>query len=110
VRFNYAVTLAGLKRFDEALQQAEAAVQADPKFPEAHNFKGTLLSRAGQPDAALKAFEEALRLRPAFGLAHLNAAAILAGQRDFNAARAHLEQAAKDKDPEIRRRALQQLR
>ena len=41
VRTNYAVTLAALNRLDEARQQIEAAVKADPKSPDAHNVKGS---------------------------------------------------------------------
>ncbi len=110
VRVNYAVTLAGLNRPEEALQQAEAAVKADPKSPDAHNFLGTLLARGNQPDAALREFLAATSLRPDFGLAHLNAAAILASKGDTAAARTHLEQAARDADEKIRQRALRQLR
>jgi hypothetical protein len=51
-----------------------------------------------------------LKLRPNFGLAHLNAAAILAARGDAAGARAHLLQASKDPDPEIRRRAAQKLK
>ncbi|MES1257155.1 MAG: tetratricopeptide repeat protein [Acidobacteriota bacterium] len=110
IRVNYAVTLAGLNRLDEARREAEAAVKADPKSPDAHNFLGTLLARANQPDTALREFLAAADLRPGFGLAHLNAAALLAAKGDAVAARAHLQFAARDSDPRIRQRALQQLR
>jgi Flp pilus assembly protein TadD len=73
---NYAVTLMGLNRMDEALRELEAA----------------------------------LKLRPQFGLAHLNAAAILAARGDAAGARTHLLQAARDSDPDIRRRANEKLR
>ena len=76
VRVNYAATLVGLNRQDDALREITAA----------------------------------LGLRPNLGLAHLNAAAILAARGDAAGARAHLLQAAKDPDPEIRRRAQERLK
>ncbi len=113
VHVNYAVTLAGLNRFDEAEAQARAAVKADPQSPDAHNFLGTLLARSSQSDTALKEFLEALRLRPDFGLAHLNAADALTLKGDKASARLHLRQAAQDPNPNISRKAqarLEQLR
>jgi Flp pilus assembly protein TadD len=104
------VTLAGLSKFAEAQTQAEAAVRADAKSADAHNFLGSLLARRGEPDSALREFLEAARLRPDFGLAHLNAAGILAAKGDTAAARGHLQQAAGDSDPGIRQRARQLLR
>jgi protein O-mannosyl-transferase len=69
---NYAVTLAGLNRFEEAQQQIEAALKADPASPDAHNFRGNLLERQGKYGDALTEFLEAVRLRSDFGRVHLN--------------------------------------
>jgi len=110
IRVNYAVTLASLNKFPEARAQALAAVKADPKSADAHNFLGTLFAHDLDADAALREFLEAVRLRPAFGLAHLNAAGILAAKGEAVAARQHLREAAKDPDPAIRQRAEQALR
>jgi len=74
VRTNYAVALAGLGRFDEAEEQTDAALKADPKSAEAHNFHGTLLERRGQTAAALREYQEAMRLQPDFEAARRNAA------------------------------------
>ena len=109
MRVNYAVTLAGLNKFDEAQTQAQVAVKADPKSPEAHNFLGSLLARKGESDAALREFLEAIRLRPDFGLAHLNAAGILSAKGNTAGARLQLQQAESDSDPNIRQRAQQLL-
>jgi len=57
----------------------------------------------------LREFLEAARLRPDFGLAHLNAAGLLAQKGDAAAAESHLRQAARDTDPNIRQRAIQGL-
>ena len=107
---NYAVTLAGLKQWEEAQRQIDRAVVADPKSPEAHNFKGSLLERAGNRAEALSEFLAALRLRPDYGVAHLNAARMLAAQGDAAAAERHLRQAANGSDPNIRNKAAAALR
>jgi tetratricopeptide (TPR) repeat protein len=104
-RINYAVTLAGLQRYEEAQQQIDLAVKADPKSPEAHNFRGTLLERAGLNHEALAEFETAAGLRPDYGIAHLNAGRILAASGDKTRATQHFRQAAASADPNIRKRA-----
>ena len=110
MRTNYAVTLAGLNQWEEAQRQIDRAVVADPKSPEAHNFKGSLLERAGNPGQALSEFLEAIRLRPDFGIAHLNAARLLAAKGDSAAAERHLRQSANSSDPNIRNKAAAALR
>ena len=99
------MTLARLNQFEEAQRQIDAAVKADPRSPEAHNFKGTLLERNGTHGAALNEFLAAIQLRPDFALAHLNAGLILAAKGESAAAQQHLRQAANSTDPNIRRQA-----
>jgi Flp pilus assembly protein TadD len=85
------------------------AVHLKPNDAEVRtNYAATLLGLR-QLDEAQRQIERALTLRPNFGLAHLNAAQILIAKGDHAAAVAHLSQAAKDSDPEIRRRAAQLL-
>jgi Flp pilus assembly protein TadD len=110
IRTNYAVTLAALNRLDEARLQIDAAVKSDPKSPDAHNVKGSLLERTGNPADALREFLEAIRLRPDFGIAHIHAALLLAARGDRAAAELHLRQAAADADPNVRRQATDALR
>jgi predicted CXXCH cytochrome family protein len=94
----------------EAAWYFERAVRRTPNDADARvNFAATLTA-LNRPDDALRQIEAALKLRPNFGLAHLNAAQILAARGDTAAAQAHLLQAAKDPDPEIRRRAEAKLR
>jgi predicted CXXCH cytochrome family protein len=109
IRTNYAVTLGGLQRFDEAQRQIDAAVKADPKSSEAHNFRGVLLERRDRA-AALKEFLEAVQLQPDFARAHLNAARILAATGNRADAIQHLRQAATSDDPNVRRQATEALR
>jgi tetratricopeptide (TPR) repeat protein len=98
-----------LQRFDEAQRQIDAAVKADPKSTEAHNFRGVLLERSDAP-AALKEFLEAVRLQPDFARAHLNAARILAAAGNRVDAIQHLRQAATSDDPNLQRQAADALR
>ena len=110
VRTNYAVTLAWLNRFDEARRQIDAAVKVDPKSPEAHNVRGSLLQQSGDQAEALGEFLEAIRLRPDFGVAHIHAALLLAARGDRAAAEQHLRLAAAGDDSSVRRQAADTLR
>jgi Flp pilus assembly protein TadD len=101
VRTNYAVALASLGRFEEeARKQIEAAIQAGPSSPDAHNFRGTLLEQQGRLTEALNEFLEAIRLRPAFGRAHRNAARLLDATGDHAAAEEHRRQAVAAPPPD----------
>ena len=110
MRTNYAVTLAGLGRLPEAEQQIDAALRVDPKSADACNFKGTLLDHRGLRKEALASFLEAIRLRPDFPLAHLNAGKVLASQGETAAAQEHLRAAAAGGDPGIAAQASAFLR
>jgi Flp pilus assembly protein TadD len=109
-RTNYAVTLARLNQFEDAQQQIEAAVNANRKPPEAHNFRGSLLERKGSHAEALSEFLTANRLRPDFALAHPNAGLILVAKHESAAAQQHLQHASKSSDPNIQRQAATALR
>jgi tetratricopeptide (TPR) repeat protein len=107
---NLGHALAARGDLPEAAWYFERAVRRSPNDADAHvNFAATLTGLR-RPDDAMREIEAALKLRPDFGLAHLNAAAILAARGDAAGARAHLLQAAKDPDPEIRRRAEEKLK
>ncbi len=107
---NLGHVLAARGALPEAAWYFERSVRRSPNDADARvNFAATLMGLC-RPGDALREIEAALKLRPDFGLAHLNAAAILAAQGDSAGARAHLLQAAKDPDPEIRRRAEEKLR
>ena len=106
---NLAHALAARGNLPEAAWYFERAVRRAPNDPDARVNYAATLSALNRPDDALRQIEAALKLRPDFGLAHLTAAAILAARGDAAGARAHLTQAAKDKDPEIRRKAEEKL-
>ena len=53
-----------LKKFDDARQCLEKAVKLHPDFAFAHDVTGDLLLVQGYADAAIKAYEQSLRLDP----------------------------------------------
>jgi len=53
-----------LRRFDDAKQQIDEALRQQPEFAAAHDLHGDLLLVQEQPGAAIKAYEQALRLDP----------------------------------------------
>ena len=97
-------------RTAEARQQIDAAIKADPKSPEAHNVKGSILEQSGNAAEALQEFLAAVRLRPDFDIAHLHAGVLLAAKGDRTAAEVHLRRAAAGSDPSARRQAAEALR
>ena len=105
MRTNYAVVLARLNLFVEARQQIDAALDLDPKSAEAHNFRGSLLERAGETKQALAEFLDAIGIRPEYPLAHLNTGRMLAQTGNSAAARLHLQQAALSRDLTVRQQA-----
>ena len=107
---NLGHALAAKGNLPEAAWYFERAVRRSPNDADIRVNYAATLAGLNRPDDALLQLQAALKLRPDFGLAHLNAAAILAAQGDAAGAKAHLLQAAKDPDPEIRRRAKEKLK
>jgi predicted CXXCH cytochrome family protein len=107
---NLGHALAARGNLPEAAWYFERAVRRNPNDADVRvNYAATLVG-LDRKDEALREILAALKLRPNFGLAHLNAAAILAARGNAAGARAHLLQAAKDPDPDIRRRAEEKLK
>jgi Tfp pilus assembly protein PilF len=107
---NLGHALAERGNLPEAAWYFERAVRRSPNDADLRVNYAATLTALKRPDEALRQIQAALKLRPNFGLAHLNAAAILAARGDAAGARTHLLQAAKDPDPEIRRRAQERLK
>lgn len=61
----------------EAEMLYRGAVRADPSQGAAHRGLGFVLAELGRLDAALAAYEEAVRLNPNDNIAHYNRAAVL---------------------------------
>jgi tetratricopeptide (TPR) repeat protein len=79
-----------LERAAEAYRQA---IEAEPRYAEAHANLGAVLARLGQYDQAVMCYERALRINPQLnaarlnlGLAHYRAGALTAAVETFKAA------------------------
>jgi serine/threonine protein kinase/tetratricopeptide (TPR) repeat protein len=62
-----AQTFQAQKRYADADRELDAAVRSRPDLPLVHRRRGELLLERRQPDAALRHFEQAIRLEPAGG-------------------------------------------
>jgi tetratricopeptide (TPR) repeat protein len=108
-RYEYALALVRVDRFEESQHEAEAAVNADPALAEAQELLGGLLARRNELAAALPHYREAVRLKPAFGRAQLDLALTLAALGDRTAAVPHFQEAARSADPGVATAAAQAL-
>ncbi|HZC38770.1 MAG TPA: sulfotransferase [Sphingomicrobium sp.] len=89
-----AFTHYGNRRFAEALQLLKRARALAPKDPQVANSLGVCLKALGRTDAALQAYDAALRLDPAMAAAHFNRGAVLELLNDIQSAKAAFERAA----------------
>jgi Flp pilus assembly protein TadD len=74
VRYNYALALRAADRFDDALEELDAAVKLDPNDAEVQFLSGVVALRLGRSDKAESHFQEALRIDPAYESARHNLA------------------------------------
>jgi len=77
-------------RADEALEEFEEAVRADPQNPEAYYFRGRALIRLKRDDRALDDFQRAVGLKPDYREAHDNLAWLYERKRNYDQALFHL--------------------
>ncbi len=108
--YDFALALVRADRFDEAQEQAEGAVRADPNLADAHQLLGGLFARKQQLPEAAREYRRTLELRPDSGRAHLLLGNVLAAQHDTSGAAEQLRIAAKDSDAAIAAQAAQMLR
>jgi tetratricopeptide (TPR) repeat protein len=104
-QFNYGVTLARMNRIAEARAHLTRSLQADARQPLAHEVLGGLLEAEGKIPEAVSHYQEALRLQPDFGKAHVDLGTALARKGDRAAAAAEFRVALSDPDPQIREMA-----
>lgn len=71
IESHYAVALQKAGRVDEALPHAEAAVKLSPRFVSAWLLLGSIYADKKNPEAAERAYREAVRLQPSSGRAHM---------------------------------------
>ena len=65
------------RNYTDALAAFRDALTINPNFADIRHLSGLCLSFLGQPDAALKEFDEAIRLNERYVEAHLNRAILL---------------------------------
>lgn len=68
------VTLVELRRYPAAVEPLELATKTDATNAEAWNYLGTARANTGKPEAAIAAYQAALKLKPEYGAARLNLA------------------------------------
>jgi tetratricopeptide (TPR) repeat protein len=81
------------KRYLDALNAFEQALQHDPDDASIYNLKGEVLSDLKRYEEALTAYERAIQLDPAFALAHGNKGATLKNLQRYEEALAANERA-----------------
>ncbi len=109
-QFGYADLLNAQGQYAAAQPHVEAALAADPNFPEAHELLGNLWERQGRFPQAIEEYRAAVRLNPQFFRAQLYLGDLLARTGDASGAAEHLRIAAKSPDPEIRNLAMKRLK
>ena len=109
-RYNHAMSLGRMRRFEDARAELEKCVRTDPNFPDAHQLLGDLLLAQEQAPAAMTQYREVIRIQPGSGRAYLGLASAQLTVRDVAGAIPNLRKAAADTDPAVRQEALQMLR
>lgn len=69
---NYGNVLRGLRRFEEATESYDRAIELDRGYAEAYNNRGAALAALNRQDAALDSYSSAVRLRADYAEAHYN--------------------------------------
>lgn len=70
--YNRGLSLAGLGRLEEALEDFDEAIRTRPVFPEAYRSRGASRARLGRLEDALADFDTAIRQKPDFAEAYYN--------------------------------------
>ncbi|HQU85514.1 MAG TPA: tetratricopeptide repeat protein [Pyrinomonadaceae bacterium] len=71
-RTKLALALFTLKRYDEALTQADEVIRQKPDQAEIYNIKGLILMQKNQKTQAAEQFQKAIQLKPDFPEAQMN--------------------------------------
>jgi tetratricopeptide (TPR) repeat protein len=85
--------LGALGRFDEALEELNAAVRLEPLNPEAYHNRGAIYERQGKPEAAVTEYRTALRYSPQYEPSR-QALVRLTGSANFSEPRTDAEKLA----------------
>jgi len=102
ILYCYAISLANLDRFDQAIECFNKSLKIKPNFAEAHNGLGLALERTGKVSAAIEHLKLAIQYKPDFVPAYNNLAITLYKQRRTEEAIGYLKQALKLKPDYIK--------
>jgi Flp pilus assembly protein TadD len=101
----YATALAENGMLAEARRHYEQALRLNPSDAVTHQNLGTTLRRLGSMEEAIREYQAAIRLDPNSYEAHLALGEIYVARNQRSAAAAHLRQAVRSPDPEVRQSA-----
>ena len=102
---NLAFLLDAAGKNAEAIVHLEAAMRATPKYPRAYSFRGDMLAKQGETDAAIRLYHEALQIHPRYVTAHLHLAKVLLFQNKDYAGTLAAAHAVQQIDPTSREAA-----
>lgn len=108
--YDYALALVRAGRFDEAQENAEAALGANANLTEAHELLGSLHLRKNELPEAIREYRAAVALKPEIPRLHLRLGMALAAHGEKVEAAAQLREAAAGSDADVARQAAAALR
>ena len=91
---NLAVVLANSGQASEAEAHLRQAIDAQPRYVEAHGNLGAILIALGRPAEAIALYEKAVEINPGYGPVRYNPAGLYREAGDLEAARQHYLAAA----------------
>ena len=102
--YRLAVTLRDQGRYDDALEEINAAVDERPSYAPWHVTRGSILRHLEKYDAALRAFDRAIALAPKNGRAYGLAGAVCLRKNEPQKAVGYLRKAVELEPDEHERR------
>ena len=96
--YNAGVELEGRGALQEAIEEYTLAIELT-EFAQAHNNRGAVYAKLGQPERAIQDYDEAIRLNPQYALAHFNRGAAYLDLRQFRRAIDDLDEAIRLGNP-----------
>ena len=91
--FSFAYSLGELKRYQEAIEQLEIALNKYPEKNDVYNRLGVLYKKQGKYEESLKYFELEISINPKHESAHCNIAHVLTIQRNYQKAEEFISRA-----------------
>jgi arylsulfatase A-like enzyme/Flp pilus assembly protein TadD len=88
---DYAITLAKLGKYREAMPHFERALSAGYRDPVLYNYLGISCGEMGEPDKAREAYQQAVALNPGYAAAYLNLALLARKQNQPEEARQYFQ-------------------